>query len=143
MPPTDASDAATAPIRFTVSYGLREYLAVLMDYLPVALRESGRPCERLGWTARLVVMLVATPKFLYKKWSIGDCRFEIDGLRLNRQSRSGPIVLPWNEVLEVHRLGGAYLVRKASGMMPLPYRCFGHGERERFEQWAAIAEVLR
>lgn len=138
-----SAPVADTPIRFTASYGLREYLAVLTDYLPIALRERGRPCERLGWGARLMLTLVATPQFLYKKWRIGDCRFEIDALGLSRQSRSGPLVVPWREVLEVHRLGSAYLVGKDTGKMPLPYRCFGPGERARFEGWAAAAGVLR
>lgn len=135
--------AADVPIRFTVSYGLREYLAVLTDYLPIALREIGRPCERLGWGAQLAVALVATPKFLYKKWRIGDCHFEIDALGLSRHSRSGPLVVPWGQVLEVHRLSNAYLVGKDTGKMPLPYRCLSRGERARFEGWAAAAGVLR
>ncbi|MGQ3093495.1 hypothetical protein [Roseateles sp.] len=126
-----------------MSYGLREYLAVLTDYLPIALRETGRPCERLGWGARLMLMLVATPQFLYKKWRIGDCHFEIDALGLSRHSRSGPLVVPWSDVRELHRLGSAYLVGKDSGKMPLPYRCLGLGDRERFEGWAAAAGVLR
>ncbi len=49
------------------------------------------------------------------------------------------MVLPWREVTAVKRLGNGYLVGKAGGMMPLPYRCFSDEERQRLERWAAAA----
>ena len=124
------------PIRFTVSYGLREYLAILADFLPGALSERGRPCERLNFGSRLALAAVVTPMFGYKKLRIGDCSFVINAEGLTRDSRSGPLVVPWRKVLRVHRLKSAYLIQKDTGMMPLPYRCFTAAERQRLERWA-------
>jgi hypothetical protein len=126
-------------IRFTVRYGLREYLAIVADFLPTALRERGKPVERIGPGTKLLLAVVATPLFLYKTWRIGSCRFDIDAQGLTRHSRCPPLRLPWHDVQAVHHLGRGYLVRKAGGALPLPYRCFSAEERQRFERWAAAA----
>lgn len=133
-PPADGREA---PIRFTVSYRLREYLSIVGDFMPIALREAGKHCDRLGLGTRLTLALTAAPMFLYKKLRVGNCRFTIDSRGLTRHSRNGEIVLPWHEVHLVHALSQSYLVRKRSGAMPLPYRCFTAEERERFDRWAA------
>ncbi|MFG6485080.1 YcxB family protein [Roseateles sp. BYS78W] len=126
-----------AAIRFTVSYGLREYLSIVADFIPIALRERGKPCERIGFGTRLMLAVLVPPVFLFKKLAIGDCRFSVDEHGLTRHSRRQPLALPWGDVLAVYPLSRGYLVRKASGAMPLPYRCFSDEERQRFERWAA------
>jgi hypothetical protein len=125
------------PICFTVSYSLFEYLSIIGDFTLVAIREeTGKDVDRVGPGARLLMALVVGPTFLYKKLRVGTCRFIIDSQGLTRLSRNSKIVLPWHEVHSVYALGKGYLVRKRSGAMPLPYRCFTVEERARFDRWA-------
>lgn len=125
---------AEEPIRFTVSYGLREYLSIVMDFIPIAMREQGRSRTRLSFAWRLLLPLLLAPMFLYKKMRVGECHFRIDHQGVSRRSRGGPITSTWRE-LRVHRLSQAYLVLKSKGGMPLPYRCFSEDERRRFDRW--------
>lgn len=134
-----AASGHVPPICFTVSYHLVEYLSIVGDFIPIAMREAGKGVERLGSGTRLALALITGPIFLYKKLRVGTCRFLIDSQGLTRLSRNSKIVLPWHEVHSVHALGQGYLVRKRSGAMPLPYRCFSAEERARFERWAVNA----
>ncbi|MBV8034488.1 YcxB family protein [Roseateles sp.] len=134
---TPAPGTTHPPIRFTVDYGLREYIAVVHEHLSTVLAERGLAHERQGLCIRLMLALLIPPIFFLKRWRIGSCRFEIDGQRLTRRSRSGVLTLPWNEVAALHRYSGAYLVATRRGAMPLPYRCFSAGERRRFDAWTA------
>ena len=126
-------------IRFTVRYGLREYLSVVLDHLPVALQARGRAHQRLGVLGRLTVALVATPMFLLKRWRVGDCQFEIDANGITRRSRRPPLAVPWREATAVHRYRKAYLLVSGRGSMPLPHRCFSETQRQHFERWIAEA----
>lgn len=125
------------PIRFTVSYSLREYLSVVLDFIPIALQEQGRSVARLPFVWRLLLPLVLSPIFLYKKLRVGDCHYRIDDQGVSRRSRGGSIESTWRE-LQVHALSQAYLVLKSHGGMPLPYRCFSAAERQRLERWASL-----
>lgn len=49
--------------------------------------------------------------------------------------------MPWSEVLRVHRLSQAYLVEKAEGAMPLPFRCFTPAQRQAFEGILRASQV--
>lgn len=141
-PTTGRAPIATpgAPIRFTVSYGLREYLAVLREHLPAMLVQRGMAHQGPGPGPRLLMALLVPPVFWFKKLRVGNCRFEIDAHGLARHSRTGTLALAWHEVGAVHRYGGAYLVAKArGGAMPLPYRCFSADERRRFDGWVAAS----
>jgi len=139
LPPvqTGAGAIEEAPIRLLVRYRLGEYLSVVLDHLPFAVEQMTGGRKRAGWATRAMLVMVATPAFFYKKWRVGDCRFEIDGRALVRRSRTERLVLPWSEVVDVHRYRGAYLVAKQGGAMPLPYRCFSAEQRERFERCVA------
>lgn len=125
------------PIRFTVAYGLREYFAVVQEHVSSTLAARGMARKRQLFGARLMLALLIPPIFFLKKWRTGNCRFEIDGQRLNRLSRRSLLTLPWSEVAALHRYSGAYLVATPRGAMPLPYRCFSADERRRFDAWAA------
>ena len=126
-------------IRFTVRYGLREYLSVVLDHLPVAMQARGRTHQRIGFLSRLAVALLVTPMFLFKRWRVGDCQFELDANGITRRSRRLPITVSWREATAVHRYRGAYLVVNGRGAMPLPHRCFSEKQRQHFERWIADA----
>lgn len=126
-------------IRFTVRYGLREYLSVVLDHLPVAVQARGRTHQRIGFLSRLAVALLVTPMFLFKRWRVGDCQFELDANGITRRSRRLPITVSWREATAVHRYRGAYLVVNGRGAMPLPHRCFSEKQRQHFERWIADA----
>lgn len=141
-PPTGRNPPApaSAPIRFTASYGLREYSAVVRQHLAAVLAQRGMAHRRLGPGTWLLMALLIPPIFLFKKLRVGDCRFEIDARGLTRHSRAGTLALAWREVSAVHCYGGAYLVAKpGGGAMPLPYRCFSADERRRFDGWIAAS----
>lgn len=130
--------ARETPIHFTAQYNLREYLALVREHLPTALKARGKRSDRIGFGDRLVLFTIVPLIFLLKKWRVGDCRFEIDASGLTRHSRSGPQRLDWRDAVAVHRYEVAYLVATKRGMMPLPYRCFSTAERERFDRWSAV-----
>jgi hypothetical protein len=133
-------------IRFTVRYRLREYLAIVGEYLPRRLlelqrsRAKARP-RRLGWGARLIlalmVPLVGGPLFLLKRRRMPVCRFTIDAERIRREAGGRVLSVPWADVVAVHRLAGAWMIDKGDGAMPLPFRCLGAAQREAFERLLA------
>ncbi len=135
--PKLADPVLDAPIRFTARYRLKEYLSWVQDHLLVVLRERGKPVDRITPGHRLMLRLVLGPMFFYKKWRVGDCRFELDAQGLKRVTRGRPVTLAWRDATAIHRYGSAYLVTTARGAMPLPYRCFSETERARLERWLA------
>lgn len=144
LPALTATGAAThrpswsrPPIRFTVDYGLREYVSVVQEHLSTVLTERGLAHKRQSFGLQLMLALLIPPVFLLKRWRIGRCRFEINGQQLTRRSRGGVLIVPWQEVVVLHAYSGAYLVSTPKGAMPLPYRCFSANERLHFEAWTA------
>ena len=149
-----ASPAARLPeprddeaIRLTVAYNLREYLAILREFMPVQMLEwersrGRRPGRGLSWSSRLalalLVPLVGTPAFLLKKRRLPICRFTIDASGIQRRARGDRLRVAWNEVVEVHRLKDAWLVAMRNGAMPLPHRCFNATQRVAFERLLAL-----
>lgn len=122
-----------------VHYRFAEYRRIVHEVLPreltargkgKALGADGRP----GWGVRLTLALVLAPMFFYKKWRVGDCRFEFDAQGLRRRSKGGKtVVRDWSEVQRVRVLHEAYLIELAQGAMPLPFQCLGDAGRARFE----------
>lgn len=117
------------PISFTVRYGLAEYMSVAADFAGTRGMRS-----RLG---RALLWLVAPPVFLFKKRAVGDCRFTLSETQLERESKLRSKIVPWTDVLRIHRLSRAFLVELADGAMPLPYRCFTAAERAAFDAFVA------
>lgn len=134
-----STDTPEPALSFSVSYSLREYLSIVQDHLPTAVQAEqlrrGKPPGRLPALARPVVALVASCLFFYKKRRMPVCHFRIDGQAIQRETADGTLTIPWSEVLAVHAYTQGYLVEKAKGAVPLPYRCFGSAERQRFETW--------
>lgn len=142
-PPEPRDDEA---IRLTVVYNLREYLAVLREFMPVQMLEwersrGRRPGRGLSWSSRLamtlLVTLVGTPAFLLKKRRLPACRFTIDVNGIEREARGDHLSVAWDDVVKVHRLKDAWLVAMRHGAMPLPHRCFSAGQRATFEHLLA------
>ena len=68
-----------------------------------------------------------------RRWRCASINEWGDERALVRRNKTGSTEMPWSEVLRVHRLSQAYLVEKAEGAMPLPYRCFTQAQRHAFE----------
>ena len=139
----EASAAKEPPICFSVVYRLPEYLAILREYLPRQMldrdRSRGRgEGGRLSWSTRaalrVMVPLVGTPMFLLKKRRMPVCRFRIDAVGIEREAGGERLVVPWDEVVAVHRLRGAWLLDKGRGAMPVPRRCLDGAQRAAFER---------
>lgn len=129
------------PIRVSVSYGLGEYMSIVLEYCAWHKRETERSRrtsasrnDSLGWIGRFVIYLVAPPIFLFKKLSVGRCAFVIDASGIERHSRSGFIFLDWGEVERVHFFSRAYLIEKTKGAVPLPHRVMRPDQRNDFEK---------
>ena len=131
------------PIRFTVVYRMREYLALLHEHLPASMRKwelarGKRPRQELNWSSRvgirLLLPLIGVPGFLLKKRRMPVCDFTIDAAGIERRTRDGTLHVAWTDVVQVHRYAQAYLVDKGSGGLPLPYRCLDAAQRAAFER---------
>jgi len=150
-PPTPEQEAALhaladlaplePPVRFTVVYGLREYLDILGEHLAspaFARSRPGKPVDLSSWHARLclrvMLPLLGAPIFLAKKRRMPVCRFEVDPAGLVRRAAGGTLRVAWSDVLEVHRYQVGYLIRKADGALPIPYRCLDEARRAAFER---------
>ncbi len=134
-------------IRITVVYRLREYLAILREFMPTQMLQRERSRGQLGgrglsWSARLalavLVPLVGAPAFWLKKRRMPVCRFTIAASGIAREAGGGRLQAAWSEVVAVHRLDRAWLVALADGAMPLPYRCFSAAQRAGFERLVAL-----
>jgi hypothetical protein len=144
VPPPRGEGAAVAPpLRFTVVYGLREYLAILDEALPARLlaweRARGKGADgRLSLQARVALKLllpvVGIPIFLLKKRRMPVCRFTVDATGLERATAAGRLRVAWREVVAVHRLRGAWLVDKGDGALPIPHRCLDDVQKATFER---------
>jgi hypothetical protein len=123
-----------APIRFSVSYNLREYLSFVRELypneLPGAFESRGRklgPIEAA--IVRALTPVAASVAFFFKKRRMPVCDFVIDEEGIARQTADGKYMLPWSGVVAVYRFSQGYLVRSSKGAMPLPYRCLDAGQR--------------
>jgi hypothetical protein len=127
-PPDDA------PIRFSVAYGLGEYLSIVHDHVAFLARRK-RPGPRPRRWRRLAgaacVALFATPIFYMKKRRMPVCEFHIDADGIERTTRQGHIVRRWDEVRSVRRYRRGYVVMFEKGGMPIPLRCLTAAQQER------------
>ncbi|SEK65788.1 YcxB-like protein [Roseateles sp. YR242] len=125
------------PIQISVRYHLREYLELVREHLPTALRERGKKSDPIGLGNRLMLVVLVPPIFLFKKWRVGDCLFEVGADGITRRSRRGQLHVSWRDITAIRRYGNAYLVVTKRGALPLPYRCFSAVERKHFDHWIA------
>ncbi len=142
--PLVARHIANEPaITLRIVYQLREYLAILRDYLPGQMvsweqargkAADGRPSWQVRAAVALLVPLVGPPVFWRKKRLMPVGRFSIDAHGIERVAGGGRLAFAWDEVRAVHRLRDAYLVDKDNGGLPLPYRCFDAAQRAAFER---------
>jgi hypothetical protein len=111
-------------IRLTISYTLAEYLSFVQDHL------------QPGTLSRALIVAAATLSFLLKKSTMPICDFVITDEHI-RRTNVGELIVPWAEVRAVHRYSQGFLVEKAKGGLPLPYRCFSTSERADFDRLVA------
>lgn len=134
---------AEPTLRFTVVYGLREYLAILREAMPLKLlaweRSRGRSVDgRLSLPTRMALKLllpvVGIPTFLLKKRRMPACRFTVDATGIERATADGRLRVAWHDVVAVHRLRRAWLVDKGDGGLPIPHRCLDDAQQATFER---------
>jgi YcxB-like protein len=123
------------PIEISVSYGLCEYLSIVQDHLPSVLARTGTAPARNtpGVFSRAMVAAAASISFFLKKWRMPVCDFLIDEEHIRRKTRLGELVVPWSELICIHRYSRGYLLEKANGSIPLPYRCFSAEQASAFD----------
>jgi hypothetical protein len=126
-------------IRLTISYTLAEYLSFVRDHLPALLarRAGGKTYKPPGVLSRALIVAGASLSFLSKKCKMPICDFLITDEYVRRTTNSGELLVPWSDVRAVHRYSQGFLVEKANGGLPLPYRCFSESERTEFERLVA------
>ena len=128
-PPPDGT-----PIRFSVAYGLREYLGIVRDHLAFVARRDRPGRRRRTWerlAAAACVALFATPLFYMKKRRMPVCEFRIDASGIERTTRQGRLTRSWDEVRAVRRYRRGYVVMFGKDGMLIPYRCLTAAQRER------------
>lgn len=132
--PVAAPPPADTPIRFSVAYGLREYLGIVHDHLDFLARRD-KPGARRWPGGRLAttvcIALLATPIFYMKKRNMPVCEFHIDANGIERSTRQGAVVRRWDQVEGVRRYRHGYLVTFAKGAIPIPFRCLTGEQQER------------
>jgi hypothetical protein len=131
-------------ISFHVRYGLWEYMRLASAHVMAELarrkQAEGKPLRRTSrWTLHALLWLVCPPIFLFKSLRVGACDFTIDKDGLVRRSKSGEIVVPWADVVAVHRYPDGYLIAKENGAMPIPFRVLS--ARQRRDLKALLAHI--
>ena len=125
-----------------VSYGLQEYLQVLLDFAPLEHHRravlngkaaADRTPKKMTWFIKGMIYVAGSAAYFYKVSKVGVCNFQIHSGGVDRTSKGGILKTPWSDITQVSVLSGSYLVQKASGAMPIPFRCMNASEREEFE----------
>ena len=116
------------PIIFSVSYTLSEYLSFVQDHSVVVLNQElaarGKPAaKKLPAYLRPLIAAFSSIAFFFKKRHMPFCDFIIDADGIARTTSDGRYVMPWSEVVSIHRQSQGYLVANRNGAMPLPFRC--------------------
>ena len=115
-------------VSFSVSYTLSEYLSFVHEHAAVVMADEratkGKaPREKLSTFTHYFITAFASIMFFFKKRRMPVCAFTIDEERIVRTTADGQLVVPWHEIVAIHRYSQGYLVAKANGAMPLPFRC--------------------
>jgi hypothetical protein len=127
-------------ITFSVRYTRDEYLSFVSDHALLVGNQQrvakGKPrLPDLPWWMRAMIRAIATPVYFYKLSKVGECRFTIDEQQLVRETKDGAMTVPWRDVVAVHQHSQCWLVAKAHGAMPLPFRCMSDTQRAEFAQF--------
>lgn len=133
-------------VAFEVSYRLGEYLAFLRARVATVMGERApqparTPSKLENMLVWCVLSVFGSVAFLYKVPRVGRCRFLIDGAQISRQSRKGDLIVPWSDVIAVHRYPFGYLISKASGSLPVPLRVLTSEQQQTLE--GIIAAAMR
>lgn len=142
-------------VSFSVSYTLSEYLSFVQEHAAVVMAEEratkGKPPRGKPSTfTRHFITAFASIMFFFKMRRMPVCNFTIDEERIVRATADGQLVVPWHEIVAIHRYSQGYLVAKANGAMPLPFRCLALDqasvlkaliEKRQGELQAAISQV--
>lgn len=123
----------TLPIRFKVSYSLREYTSFVADHAHAAmnrsLAEGGRPPRaQLPLYVRCLVAAVASVTFVLKKGRVGDFEFIIDERCIERRAADGSVRLAWHKVSAIRPYSQGWLISQGDAAFALPYRCMTPAE---------------
>jgi hypothetical protein len=151
LPQTQGTEGAASSIisrhegfRVVVKYRLREYLQVLSDFVPIERHrreqlngksKSDNP-KKMTWLTKSLLFTVGSVAYFYKVIVVGKCSFTINADGVKRMSKGGTLNADWSEVVEVLKLSGVYLIQKANGAMPIPFRCMTNEECAEFERFA-------
>lgn len=117
-------------VEIAVSYTRKEYLSFVQEHAPTALLRAQKSVASQASAPspsramRSLIALVASLSFVFKKLRMPVCEFFIDEHHIRRRTALGELVVPWGEVVAVHRYSLGYLIEKKRGSMPLPYRAF-------------------
>jgi hypothetical protein len=125
----------TEAVEFSVSYGFREYCRICFDHIPKEF-----PDLKLGRVARACISAVLLVAFSIKKSKMPICDFRIDSSGIRRHTKLGRLDIAWPQVKAIHRYSSCYLIEKASGALPIPYRCLDPAQTSRLEALFQIRE---
>ena len=121
------------------AYRLSEYLAILIETVPIIAihRKSGvwpsvKPKPGVG--TKMLIYLVGSVGFVFKKSKIGACSFILKEESILRKTKVGEDQFDLNEIDCIHVLSNSYLIDLGKGAMPLPNRLFDRKQRKKFEE---------
>jgi hypothetical protein len=147
--PVGGTPAVTAPIRFSVSYGLREYLSFVREHATHLIKRRRRAAAVKRRTSlnvfekpmllKAMVGALATPVFLLKRRRAA-CSLEIDDVSITRVSSTGRTTWPWSAVREVRQYSRGYLLFFPTGAIPVPFRCL---DRRQLTEMEALVRCYR
>ncbi|MGO4380982.1 YcxB family protein [Pseudoduganella sp. RAF53_2] len=126
---------AASAINIRIKYRLGEYLSLIHSHaLAEVARRKAKQGKAIGridsLLARGAVWLFGPPIFAFKVLKVGECSFAIDESGLVRQSKTGEMVLPWSSVVALHEYPVGYIIMKANGGLPIPFRVLTTEQRE-------------
>ena len=131
---------SSLPVRFDVTYRLREYLEIVRAHtFETTIPSDATKVQRIFYRTLLIV--VGTVMFLYKSHRVGTCSFKLDATGITRRSKGGEFSFPWSDVTAVYQYGPGYLIAKGKGAMPIPFRVMS--EQQQKSVAALVAPYLQ
>ena len=134
-------DQGAAPMTFSVTYRLRDYLTILREHVTLEARRRAK--RQAGALTRLAlpvwIALVGIPVYAIKRLRMPVCEFSIDHAGISRLSAAGKLSRPWSELVEARAYSTSYLLVFKKGAIPVPYRCLGAQQMVRMR--AVLAQV--
>ena len=80
-------------ITILVDYKLLEYLKILRDFFPTALKKDselkGKKYKGFRWYHYLSIYIIGPPVFAFKKTVVGNCTFKLNEEGISRKSKIG------------------------------------------------------